>query len=71
MDATEMILSTRLAVDDPLLDAQIPLTGRRAVGQEGAFRFSRSESLGPIDAVMAMTMAVHVVAGAAPPPNIV
>ena len=31
MDADEMILSGRLAVDDPLLDAQIPLAARRPV----------------------------------------
>lgn len=62
MDADEMILSRRLAVDDPLLDAQIPLAARRPVGQDGAFRFSRRASLGPIDAVMAMTFAAHAIA---------
>jgi hypothetical protein len=70
MDVTEMILSARLAVDDPLLDAQIPMTARRPVGQEGGFRFSRHVSPGPIDAVMAMTLAVHGIASAAPMPKI-
>jgi hypothetical protein len=62
MDVDEMILSRRLAVDDPLLDAQIPLVAQRPVGQDGAFRFSRRASLGPIDAVMAMTFAAHAIA---------
>ena len=62
MDVDEMILSRRLAVDDPLLDAQIPLAARRPVGQDGAFRFSRRASLGPIDGVMAMTFAAHAIA---------
>ena len=62
MDVVEMIQSGRLAVDDPLLDAQIPMTGRRAVGSDGGFRFSRMESLGPIDAVFAMTFAAHAIA---------
>jgi hypothetical protein len=61
MDVTEMILSGRLAVDDPLLDAQIPLAARRDVGQDGGFRFARAASLGPIDAVMAMTFAAHAI----------
>jgi hypothetical protein len=59
MDVTEMILSGRLAVDDPLIDSQIPVTGRRPVGMEGAFRFSRHASAGAIDGVMAMTFAAH------------
>lgn len=62
MDADEMIRAGRLAVNDPLLDAQIPLAARRPVGQDGAFRFSRAASLGPIDAVMAMTLAAHAIA---------
>jgi hypothetical protein len=70
MDAAEMIRSGRLAVDDPLLDAQIPLTSRRPVGQDGAFRFSRAASLGPIDAVMAMALAAHAIAYQAPMPKI-
>lgn len=70
MDVTEMILSRRLAVDDPLLDAQIPFTGRRPVGMEGGFRFSRHASEGPIDAVMSMTFAAHGIATAAPMPRI-
>lgn len=70
MDVTEMILSGRLAVDDPLLSAQIVWTARRNVGSEGAFRFSRAESGGAIDAVFAMTFAAHIVATQAPPPSI-
>jgi hypothetical protein len=70
MDVTEMILSGRLAADDPLLDAQVPLAARRPVGQDGAFRFSRAASGGPIPAVMAMTFAASTVASAAPPPKI-
>ena len=70
MDVDEAIRSGRLAVDDPLLDAQIPLTARRPVGQDGAFRFSRAASLGPIDAVMAMAMATHAIAYVAPWPKI-
>lgn len=62
MDVAEMILSGRLAVDDPLLDAQITLVGRRSVGQDGDFRFSRAASAGPIDAVMALTLAAHAIA---------
>jgi hypothetical protein len=67
MDVAEMIQSGRLAVDDPLLDAQVPLAGRRNYGQDGAFRFSREHSNGPIDAVLAMTMAAHLIAGGAAP----
>lgn len=70
MDTTEMILSGRIAVDDPLLDAQLPTVARRDVGQEGAFRFTRRESGGPIDAFMALTFAAHYAASMAPPPKI-
>jgi hypothetical protein len=59
MDVTEQILAATLAVNDPLLDAQIALVAKRPVGQDGAFRFSRQASTGPIDAVMAMTLAAH------------
>lgn len=61
MDVTEMILAGRLAVDDPLLTAQIELAARRDVGQDGAFRFSRKDSLGAIDGVMAMTFSAHAI----------
>lgn len=67
MDVTELIMSGRLAVDDPVFDAQIATTGRRDVGQDGAFRFSRAHSTGPIDAILAMTMAVHTIAKHAAP----
>jgi hypothetical protein len=67
MDVTEMILSGRLAHDSRLLDAQVGHTGRRDVGQDGAFRFSRSHSLGPIDAFMSMTLAAHNIAQYASP----
>lgn len=70
MDVDEMIRAGRLAVNDPLLDAQIPLAARRPVGQDGAFRFSRAASLGPIDAVMAMTLAAHAIAYTGPQPKI-
>jgi phage terminase large subunit-like protein len=70
MDAKAMVLSGRLAVDDPLLDAQVPNVAERAVGQDGAFRFSRRLSTGPIDTFMALTFAVHAAASQAPPPSI-
>lgn len=59
MDVSEMISAGRLAVDDPLIDAQIAGVAKRAVGQDGAFRFGRAASSGPIDAVMAMAFAAH------------
>jgi hypothetical protein len=59
MDVSEMITAHRLAVDDPLIDAQIAGVARRSVGQDGAFRFGRAASPGPIDAVYAMTFAAH------------
>lgn len=62
MDVDEMISSGRLAVDDPLLDAQAPNVARRNVGQEGAFRYTRGASEGPIDAFMAMGLAAHAIA---------
>jgi hypothetical protein len=61
MDIIEMILAGSLAVDDPLIDAQIALVAKRPVGQDGAFRFARNASGGPIDAVIAMTLAAHAV----------
>jgi hypothetical protein len=70
MDVTEMIQAGRLAVDDPLLDAQIPNAARRMVGMDGAFCFSRAQSLGPIDAIIAMTFAAHSIASGAPAPQI-
>ena len=70
MDLDELVVSRRLAVDDPLLDAQIPMAGRRAIGFEGAFRFSRKESPGPIDAVLSLAFAAHAIAGAPPMPSI-
>jgi hypothetical protein len=66
MDVTEMIHAGRLAVDDPLLDAQMPMVARRNVGADGAFCFSRGDSLGPIDAFLSMTFAAHGVAGLPP-----
>jgi hypothetical protein len=71
MDVTEMIHSGRLAVDDPLLDAQMPNVARREVGADGAFCFSRGNSLGPIDAFLSMTFAAHGIASLAPVPSIV
>lgn len=70
MDVVEMIQSGNLAHDDRLLDAQVPLAARRDVGQDGAFRFSRAASLGPIDAVMAMTFAAHSISYMAGYPSI-
>lgn len=70
MDVDEMVLSRRLAVDDPLLDAQIAFVGRRPVGLEGGFRFSRTVSTGPIDAILSTVFAVHSCAAAGPPPRI-
>jgi hypothetical protein len=71
MDVSEMIHSGRLAVDDPLLDAQMPLVARRDVGADGAFCFSRGNSLGPIDAFLSMTFAAHGIASMAAVPGIV
>jgi hypothetical protein len=71
MDVDEMILAGRLAVDDPLLDAQIGFAARRQVGLEGGFRFSRTVSTGPIDAILSMVFAAHLCAAAGPPPHIV
>jgi len=62
MDVTEMIMAGRLAVDDPLLDHQILMVVKRMVGPDGAFRFSRGDSLGPIDAIEAMLLAAHAIA---------
>ena len=62
MDVYEMIGSARLAVDDPLIGAQSTTVAKRDVGQDGAFRFSRRHSSGPIDAFMAMTFAAHAAA---------
>jgi len=62
MDVAEMIESGRLAVDDPLLDAQVPNVARRNVGSEGAFRFTRGASEGPVDAFMAAVFAAHAIA---------
>jgi hypothetical protein len=70
MDVTEMITAGRLAVDDPLNDAQIPLVVRRDIGVDGAFRFSRGNSLGSIDAVEAMVFAAHAIAYRGQQPNI-
>lgn len=61
MGVEETIRAAGLAVDDPLLDAQLPTVARRPVGQDGAFRFSRRDSTGPIDAFMAMTFAADAV----------
>jgi hypothetical protein len=57
-----MIMAGRLAVDDPLLDFQIGKVVKRGVGSDGAFRFSRGNSLGPIDAIEAMLLAAHAIA---------
>ena len=61
MDVSELIMAGRLAVDDPLLDYQIPLVVKRTTSPDGAFRFSRTQSLGPIDAVEAMVYAAHAI----------
>lgn len=71
MDVTALILATRLAVDDPLLTAQLAFVDRRPIGAEGAFRFSRQGSTGPIDAWLAMSFAIHAIARQPPPPQIV
>jgi hypothetical protein len=59
MDFTERVLAGMLAADDPLLDTEMGGLARRPVGQDGAFRFSRKESSGPIDAVVAAAIATH------------
>ena len=58
-DVAELVQAGLLAVDDPLIDAQVATMGRRPVGMEGAFRFARNVSTGPIDAALAMTWAAH------------
>jgi hypothetical protein len=68
MDITEMIQSARLAVGDPLIDAQVPNVVRKAFGD--MFRFTRTASTGPIDAVLAMTFAAHAIARTQMPPQI-
>jgi hypothetical protein len=70
MDVTEMIHAGRLAVDDPLLDAQMPMVARRDVGSDGAFCFTRGKSLGPIDAFLSMTFAAHGIASMAGVPRV-
>jgi hypothetical protein len=62
MDVAEMIASGRLAVDDPLLDAQVPNVSKRSVGNEGAYRYSRAKSEGDIDAFVSMMLAAHTIA---------
>lgn len=61
MGVDEMIRAGTIVADDPLLDAQIALVAKRPVGQDGAFRFGRQASAGPIDAVMAMTFAADAI----------
>jgi hypothetical protein len=58
IDTMQLVQGERIAVADPLLDAQIPMVALRPVGQDGAYRWSRALSSGPIDAVFAMTFAV-------------
>jgi hypothetical protein len=70
MDLGEMLISGRLAHNDPLFDHQLPLAGKRFVGSEGAWRWSLSHSAGDVDAVIAMTMAAHAAAYQAPTPGI-
>lgn len=70
MDVNEMILARRLAVDDPLLDAQVPHVARRNIGQDGGFVYNRLASTGPVDAFMAMTFAAHAIAYAPAMPKI-
>jgi len=70
MDVTEMVQAGRLAVRDPLIDAQVAGGSRRPVGQDGAFRFSVRDSLGPIDAVLGMAFAAHAIAYKPPPVQI-
>ncbi len=62
MDVVEMIQSQRLAVDDPLIDAQVMLARKKAFGTEGMFRWTRGDSAGPIDAFLSMTFAAHAAA---------
>ena len=70
MDVSELIMARRLAVDDPLLDYQIPLVVKRTTSPDGAYRFSRTQSLGPIDAVEAMVYAAHAITYNERTPNI-
>lgn len=61
MGVDEMIRAANIAADDPLLDAQIAYVAKRPVGQDGAFRFGRQASAGPIDTVMAMVFAADAI----------
>lgn len=70
MDVQELIQSRRLAVDDPLIDSQVPDVVKRPVGSEGAFVFSRQASPGAIDGFLALTFAAHIAASSAKPPSI-
>jgi phage terminase large subunit-like protein len=62
MDFDEMITAGRLAVDDPLLDAQVPMVGKLHIGSEGGFRYSRRASEAAIDAFLAAMLAAHAIA---------
>jgi hypothetical protein len=70
MDVTEMIHAGRLAVDDPLLDAQVGQVARRPIGSDGQFCFSRGLSPGPVDAFLSMVFAAHAIAYQLPMPKI-
>ena len=70
MDVAELVHSGRLAVHDPLLDAQVGLVARRDVGSDGMFCFSRGLSLGPVDAFLSMTFAAHSAISLLPMPRI-
>ena len=71
IDWMNLLQASRLAAGDPLLDAQIPLVAKRPVGQDGAYRWSRAHSTGPIDAVFAATFAAAAAVSAGKPPAIV
>lgn len=70
IDFMELMVAGRLAVGDPLLDAQIPMVAKRPVGQDGAYRWSRAHSTGPIDGVFAATFAAAAAVNASKLPAI-
>lgn len=70
IDMMQLVQAGRIAVADPLLDAQVPMVAMRPIGQDGAYRWSRAMSRGPIDAVFAATFAIAAAVNEEALPNI-
>lgn len=62
MTLSEKLAAGQLVHNDRLLDHQLPLAAKRPVGSDGAWRWGIRSSAGDIDAVVAMTFAVHAAA---------